>query len=195
LWTSAIAQTPYPPALDYGISQHLARAPAACLKLPIDGGSRPHTHDKGAENQPRQQQAIDAVQQIVGLGLMESVPSNIPGYREYRITDVAAYDGRGSFCYGREVLTRIISIGPPRSLGPICVREAEVLTEFRDIPAWMDRPSLAPYVENRAAWKSARSKTIELQRDGKRWTASERYDPIHSNWLGPRSFDACKAHR
>ena len=192
---TSLAQSPYPSGMDYGISAHLAREPAACFKLPIDGGSHPHVRDTGAKNPPRLQQAIDAVEQIAKLGLLERTPSDIPGYREYRVRDVAAYDGRGAFCYGREVLIRIISIDPPRGHGPFCMREAEILTTFRDIPDWMELPSLAPYVENRATWKQARSRTVELRRDGGNWVASTRYDPIHSNWLGPRSLDACAAYR
>ena len=192
---SALAQAPYPPGVDHGISDYLARTPAACIKLPIDGGVRPHTPDDGPRNPPARQQAIDVAETMAELGLMERTPSSFENHREYRIKDAAAYDGRGAFCYGKEVLTNIVSLSPPQTRGPFCVREAEVLTAFRDVPDWMGLPSLAPYVENRATWKLAGRRTIQLNREGKRWVASTPYDPVHSNWFGPRAFDACAAQR
>ncbi len=189
------APSPYPSGTDYGISDYLARTPVVCLKLPIDGGARPHTPDDGPRNPPERQRAIDAADQIAELGLTERTSSTLDNHREYRIKDDAAYDGRGAFCYGKEILSKIVSIAPPRPYGPFCVREAEILTAFEDVPDWAGRPSLAPYVDNRAASPLAGRRTIALRRDGGRWIAAAQYDPIHSNWVRPKSFDACAAQR
>jgi len=194
------AQSPYPQGMDYGISEYLLLRPVACIKAPIDGGSSPdhpvYVVDHGELNLPDRRQVVDALEQMADLSLLARDTSDGAHRRFYRITDTAAYQSRGTFCYGREVLTKIISIAPPHPYGPFCIRYAEVLTEFRDVPGWMGRPALAPYVENRAASKWAgKSKTIQLRRDGEGWRASTPYDPIHSNWFGPRSFNACLDQR
>jgi hypothetical protein len=189
-----MAQAPYPQGMDYGISEYLQQGPVACIKAPIDGGSSPdhpvYVLDYGNLNLPDRQRAIEALEQMADLGLLARDTSDGAHHRFYRIADTAGYARRGTFCYGREVLTRIISIARPHPYGPSCVRYAEVQTEFRDIPSWMERPALAPYVDNRAPRPSAgQTKTLELRRDGDNWWASTPYDAAHSNFvnIGPQS--------
>jgi hypothetical protein len=177
-------QSPYPKGMDYGIGGYLEQRPAACLNAPIRGGDYEkktvYVLDFGARNTAELQREFNVFEKLADLGVVTRIPPDSGPQREYRIIDLKAYDGRGYFCYGRELLTKIVRIGSPHPYGPYCIRYARVLTEFKDIPDWMGRPEFAPYVKSRA---TSTEKDIELRKrlDGS-WMASTPYDPIHSTF-------------
>jgi hypothetical protein len=179
---------------DYGISHDLAENWPACIKAPIDGVNASdgsiYERDFGAENTPQRQAAIDAMDQMVDLGLLTRLSSQRETYRDYKVADRRAHTIRGIFCYGRETLTKVVSLSAPHSNGQFCVREAEILTKVEGVPDWLGRPSLAPYVENHEA--SARvSKTVELRWVDGHWAPST---PLDLPTDGPPS-DACQGLR
>lgn len=179
-FSPAIARSPYPQGMDYRISHTLLEIRPACINAPIDAWGAPdqpvRVRDLGAENTPERRAAIDALEQLSDLGVLARLPPREAPYRDYRIVDRQAHEIRGVFCYGQEVLTKIVSISPPRSDGRFCLREAQVLTQVRDVPDWLARPSFAPYVENRSASKGNKGpKTVALYLIDGRWEA-QRFD-------------------